>query len=186
MQYTLGPDNGTLTIRTGRTGAAAKAGHNLLIEVTAWTARLTLDDDDTSVALSADPTSLRVLEGTGGIQSLGDDDKDNIRQTITTEVLERDPIEFHSSSVSSAGDALKVDGELLLRGRTNALSFELTVGDDGKLAGSARINQTDWGMKPYSALFGTLKVANEIEVAVEAQLPRPTEAMKTTDRQEER
>jgi polyisoprenoid-binding protein YceI len=173
VQYTLGPDNATLTVRTGRTGAAAKAGHNLVIEVTAWTGRLTLDDADSSVDLSADPTSLRVLDGTGGIQSLGDDDKDNIRQTIITEVLEMDPIEFHSSSVSSAGDALKVDGELLLRGRRNKLSFELTAGDDGTLAGSARFKQTDWGMKPYSALFGTLKVTNEIEVAVEAQLHAP-------------
>ena len=31
--HTLGPENGTLSVRTGRTGAAAKAGHDLLIHV---------------------------------------------------------------------------------------------------------------------------------------------------------
>lgn len=169
-----------LTVNTKRTGAAAKAGHDLTIQVDSWNATLTIGDDpsQSSLELNADADSLRVLEGQGGIQSLGDDDKGNIRQTIITEVLETDPIEFHSSSVSSAGDALRVDGQLLLKGRTNALSFELTVADDGRPAGLARFNQTDWGMKPYSALFGTLKVTDEIEVAIEAQLPRPTELMK--------
>ena len=171
MDYALGPDNATLTVRTGKTGAAAKAGHDLLIEVTSWKGELTLGDGS-ALALTADPASLRVIEGTGGIQALGDEDKEGIRQTIAAEVLQTDPIEFHSTSVTSTGAGLEVDGELLLRGRRNPLSFALTLGDDGTLAGSARFKQTDWGMKPYSALFGTLKVTDEIEVAVEAQLPR--------------
>ena len=35
------------------------------------------------------------------------------------------------------------------------------------LTGSATVKQSDWGMKPYSALFGALKVADEVEVAFE-------------------
>jgi hypothetical protein len=31
------------------------------------------------------------------------------------------------------------------------------------------VRQSDWGMKPYSALFGTLKVADEVEVSVETE-----------------
>ena len=54
----LGPDNGTLTVRTGRGGAAAKAGHDLLIEVERWSATL----DDASIELTADAGSLRVLD----------------------------------------------------------------------------------------------------------------------------
>ena len=34
--HTLGPQDGTLTVLTGKGGAAAKAGHNLTIEVTRW------------------------------------------------------------------------------------------------------------------------------------------------------
>ena len=34
--YTIGPGDGTLTVRTGKSGAASKAGHNLVIEVTSW------------------------------------------------------------------------------------------------------------------------------------------------------
>jgi hypothetical protein len=36
----LGPDNARLTVRTGRGGAAAKAGHNQVLEVTRWSATL--------------------------------------------------------------------------------------------------------------------------------------------------
>ena len=42
--YRFGPDDGTLSVRTGRTGAAAMAGHNLLFHVTAWEATLMVGD----------------------------------------------------------------------------------------------------------------------------------------------
>ena len=93
MPQWFGPENARLTVRTARTGAASKAGHDLLIEVTSWSA--TLDPDaDPALTLSADSRSLRVLEGTGGIQALDDDDKAGIKQTIDVEVLEGTPIEF--------------------------------------------------------------------------------------------
>ena len=44
---------------------------------------------------------------------------------------------------------------------------------DGEVSGSARIKQSRLGIKPYSALFGALKVADEVEVSVEATLPAP-------------
>src|SRR5215211_3973338 len=69
MPHTFGPENATLTVRTKRTGAASKAGHDLLIEVTAWSA--TLDDDA----------------------------KAGIAQTIDEEVLAGTPIEFRSTSL---------------------------------------------------------------------------------------
>jgi hypothetical protein len=158
----LGPDNATLTVRTGKGGAAAKAGHNLVLEVTRWSGRL----DDDSAELTADARSLRVRSGSGGISPLGDEEKAGIAQTIDEEVLKGAAIAFRSSSVARSGDTLEVAGELQLAGASRPLTFTLTERGGG-VAGSARIKQTDWGMKPYSALFGTLKVADEVEVAIE-------------------
>jgi len=165
--YKLGPDNGTLAVRTKRTGAAAKAGHNLLIHVTAWEATLAVGDQ-TSIELTADSTSLRVREGTGGMQALGDDDKANIEQTIDDEVLKQKAISFRSTAVEAAadGNALRVEGELTLFGTTRPLAFDLDVAADGTLSAVAVVTQTDWGMKPYSGLFGALKVVDEVEVSV--------------------
>ena len=164
--HALGPDNGTLFVKTGRTGAAAKAGHNLLIEVTAWEATL----DESSIALTVDPTSLQVREGSGGMQALGDDDKASIAETIDGEVLERKPIEFRSTSMQVDGGRVGIAGELTLAGATRPLAFDLALAD-GRLGGTVVVKQSDWGMSPYSTLFGTLKVVDEVEVVVDVALP---------------
>ena len=51
--YRLGPDNATLSVRTERAGAAAKAGHDLLMHVTAWEATLVVGDGPADVAASS-------------------------------------------------------------------------------------------------------------------------------------
>jgi YceI-like domain len=167
--YTLGPGNGTLTVKTGKGGAAAKAGHNLVIEVTSWNATLGLGDENV-MALTADARSLRVREGTGGAFALGEEEKAGIDQTIDDEVLKGGAIEFRSTGVEDDDGRLSIRGDLGLLGTRHPIDFELAVGEDGRLTGSARLRQTDWDIKPYSALFGTLKVADEVEVIIDATL----------------
>jgi polyisoprenoid-binding protein YceI len=174
-RYTLGPDDGTLTVRTGKTGAASKAGHNLVIEVTSWRATLELPDGsgERTIALTADPRSLRVREGSGGMQSLGDDDKASIAQTIDEDVLEGSAIAFRSRRVEAGPDGagLRIEGDLDIVGATRPVAFHLDAGADGRITGRTVLKQTDWGIKPYSTLFGALKVTDEVEVAIDARLP---------------
>ena len=68
------------------------------------------------------------------------------------------------------GSKISVHGELTLAGNSGPIAFELTVGADGKLTASTMLKQTDWGIKPYSTLFGALKVADEVEVVLDAAL----------------
>ena len=56
----------------------------------------------------------------------------------------------------------------------------MAVDADGMLRGTAVVKQSDWGMKPYSALFGALKVADEVEVAIDASA-RPTDPRRVTE-----
>jgi polyisoprenoid-binding protein YceI len=171
--YKLGPEDGTLSVKTGRTGAAAKAGHDLVIEVAAWRATLEVADDParSSVTLDVDATSLHVRQGTGGMQALGDDDKEDIRKTIDADVLKTLAIEFHSTSVETDGNSWSVRGDLTLAGTSAPIGFELELGDDGALGATAVVKQSDWGIKPYSALFGALRVADEVVVSIDAKLP---------------
>jgi polyisoprenoid-binding protein YceI len=171
--HTLGPDNAKLLIRTGRTGGAAKAGHDLLLEVTSWSATVDAgaDPNDIKLTLTADARSLQVLEGTGGIKPLGAKDKDSIRKTIHDDVLKGTAIAFRSTSVSpGANGGLDVNGELELFGRKAPVSFALAT-DEGRLTGKATISQTNWGIKPYTALFGALKVADEVTVEIDGSIP---------------
>jgi polyisoprenoid-binding protein YceI len=172
--HRLGPDNATLSVRTARTGAAAKAGHNLVIHVTSWEATLEVGEDPakTSIELTADATSLRVHEGHGGAQALGDDDKADIRKTIDDDVLKGQDVTFRSTGVESAPDGgrLSVQGDLTIVGRTKPIAFDLAIGDDGTLGATAVVTQTAWGIKPYSALFGALKVVDDVEVVLDGHL----------------
>jgi hypothetical protein len=165
--HTLGPQDGALLVHTGKGGAAAKAGHELTIEVTRWRGTL----DGSAITLSADPRSLRVIEGTGGMSPLGDEEKAGISQTIDEEVLTGRAIEFRSTSVAQSGTRLDVSGELELAGFKRPLEFALNVDEDGRITGSAFVKQTSWKMKPFSALFGTLKVADVVEVSIDARVP---------------
>ena len=165
--HTLGPQDGALLVHTGKGGAAAKAGHELTIEVTRW--RGTIDAG--AMTLSADPRSLRVIEGTGGMSSLGDEEKAGITQTIDEEVLTGRVIEFRSTRVEQHGTRLDVTGELELAGFKRGLEFALNVDEAGHITGSAFVKQTSWKMKPFSALFGTLKVADVVEVSIDARVP---------------
>jgi polyisoprenoid-binding protein YceI len=174
--YELGPQDGTLTVHTRKGGAASKAGHNLRIEVERWGATAQFADDlaQSVLELSADSTSFTVVEGTGGVMSLGDDDKEGIAQTINQEVLKGTPITFKSTAVRPDGDAqLHVTGDLELVNGVNLIAFDITVSDDGRVTGNATVTQTEWGMKPYSALFGTLKVNDDVVVEIDAKL-RPS------------
>ncbi len=173
--YTLGPGSASLKVWTGKEGKAAKAGHNLELEVGDWSATVELGEtpEDTRLSLTVNSHSLRVLAGSGGMQKLGDDDKANIGKTIDDEVLDGGEIAFHSTGVHGVEGThdLHVHGDLNLLGKTAPVAFTLAIDDDGSVTGEALIKQSDFGMKPYSALFGTLKVKDEVRLTVAGKLP---------------
>src|SRR5579871_4187926 len=172
-EYRFGPDGATLAINTGRTGAVARAGHDLLMHVGVWeaTLRIAADAAQSALEVTADGGSLRVLEGTGGMKALDDDDKQNIQQTIDDEVLHRTRVTFRSTSIAPTASGLHVDGELSLLDRSHPLAIDVTADGGGGIEAVAVITQSDFGMKPYTALFGALKVADEVRVTLTAQLP---------------
>src|ERR1700729_4368361 len=141
--YALGPASGVLSIRTTRQGAAARAGHDLQLEVGSWEAELKLGDapEQSAMTLAADSRSLRVIDGSGGMKSLTSDDKENIEKTINDEVLQGCAIEFRSVEVTGAagGSGLSVQGQLDLGGKQASVTLALALADDGRVTGSAAV-----------------------------------------------
>jgi hypothetical protein len=160
--HTLGPDNASLQVHTKRQGVAAKVGHDLVIEVGSWEATLTTSEPP-SFELTADSTSLRIVEGNGGMKPLSDKDRGEIRKNIDAKILKQQPIKCRSTGAGQ--------GELELVGTTRPVPLSLDIGADGQFTGSATVVQSEWGIKPYTGLMGALKVADPVEIRVEGRLP---------------
>src|SRR6516225_8439498 len=87
--FLLGPGSGgRLLLKTGRAGLAARAGHDLTIEVTRWSAQVDVpaerDGGAAAATVSAelDLGSLEVREGTGGAMPLTDRDRREIKKQM--------------------------------------------------------------------------------------------------------
>jgi polyisoprenoid-binding protein YceI len=172
--HRFGPDNASLQVRTYREGVAAKAGHDLIIDVTRWDATVEVADDPAgwTVELNADPSSLEVREGLRGVKPLTDRDRVEIRKNIDAKVLGSDPIRFRASDVrpGDGGGRLTIEGELSMAGSTRPLAAQLAVEAGGAVSGTIRVTQSDWGIRPYRGLMGALKVRDEVEVVIGANV----------------
>jgi hypothetical protein len=172
--HELGPDTASLVVKTYREGLAARAGHDLIIEVSQWEATLEVGEDvsHSSLQLHADGGSLYPREGLRGVKPLTDKDRDEVRKNIDEKVLGGEPISFRSSAVEAIGGGrLSVRGELTMRGQSRPASFELSLGVDGHVTGTAQLVQSEWGIKPYRGLMGALKVRDSVEVVFDGVLP---------------
>lgn len=171
--HNVGPDSGTVLVRTYREGLAQKAGHDLIIEVGQWSATVVIGDEGapSSAELEVDSRSLQVREGLHGIKPLTDKDRTEIGKQIDEKVLRAQPIAFRSNTVESSDGQLTVRGELTLAGMTRPSSFGLDLAADGRVSGTLAVTQSEWGIKPYRGFMGALRVRDSVEVVIDARLP---------------
>jgi polyisoprenoid-binding protein YceI len=173
--YTLGPDNGTLLVKTARTGLGARAGHDLTIEVTRWQAEAAIDTANPaacSVTLTAQVASFEVREGTGGVKPLTGGDREEIKRTLSGKILDagRHPdITFRSREVSGTPAGFRIEGDLTIADSTQPVTVRGRL-DGGRAVGSAEVVQSRWGIRPYSAFFGALKLRDEVGIEFDISL----------------
>lgn len=177
--YEIVPGDGRVLVKTGREGLAARAGHDLTIEITRWRARITVPGPEAggpaAAALTAelDLSSLEVREGTGGAKPLSDKDRKDIQATAR-KVL-GDPVRavFTSTQVIPADSAATrgvIDGTLDLHGTVRPVRLQVTSPAPGQFRGAATIRQTEFGITPYSGFLGALKLKDEIVIEFEVSL----------------
>jgi polyisoprenoid-binding protein YceI len=180
--FKLGPGAGRVMLKTGRVGVAARAGHDLTIEVTNWSAVIEIPAEDaggvTAATVSADLDlgSLAVREGTGGVKPLTDGDRADIKKTIGG-ILGNGTATFASSRViriGAAGGA--IEGTLTLNGKSQPVRLQVSEPAPGRYRGTGTIQQTAFGIKPYTGFFGALKLKDEVTVEFEVDLARAESA----------
>jgi polyisoprenoid-binding protein YceI len=147
-----------------REGLLTSMGHDVTFQVT----NLSLDvGDDDGITVDLDAGSLRVTT-----QAVKESDRKDIEKNTekTLEVRKHPKIQFHSVSVVRDGDRARIKGDLTLHGVTKPISVEAR--DDGRhWNAKITLDQREFGIKPFSAMLGALKVKPEVEVNI--SVPHP-------------
>jgi polyisoprenoid-binding protein YceI len=166
------PEHGRLVVRTFREGLAAGVGHDLVLEITSWSADVTVADDDTSVAATIDLGTLVVRSGHGGAKALSDRDRRDIGHTARTLLeTDRDPnAKFVATKVTRTDDGGVIMGTLTVRGKDNPFSLDASETEPSHYKATGSLRLTDYGIKPYTAFFGALKLKDQVEIEVEVDL----------------
>lgn len=167
---TFDQETGALEVRTGVAGRSARLGHRLVLAARTWKAVVDFDGDvPASLVVTVDAASLEVVSGEGGVTPLTAPERAvataNAHRSL--DVKANPAIEYRSTSIEPSDKGFRVRGELTLRGATR--SCDLALGREGaELATSVPVRQTDFGIKPFSLMMGTLKVADEVTIIARA------------------
>lgn len=172
--FTIGSQNGDrLAIRTSREGLAARVGHDLTIEAATWSGEVVVDPDDSArntVRAMIDLDSLRVREGSGGKLPLTDHERNEIEDNLHG-ILGRSNATYVSTRVAQEStDAVTIDGTLTLNGITRPVRLAAKSTDGRRFDGRATVAQTEFGIKPYTAFLGALKLRDAVEIEVSITL----------------
>ena len=158
---------------TFKEGALSALAHDLELRVTHFHVEV---GDDLSITASFDATSLVVLHALDkgrATRALSEADKKKIARTAADEVLrarQHPEIHFRSAPATPAGEGYHLRGTLTLCGRSRPLEL-FTRREGGRQLTEATLLQPDFGIVPYRALLGTLRLRPEVKILV--ALPWP-------------
>lgn len=150
-------------IFTYKEGLLSPFAHDLRINVTSFT--IELGGSDHFIEASFDARSLTVdcavVGGEDRPDLLSSADRDEINNSILKEVLHPDKypaITLVSSSVRRNGSQYLVEAELGLHGQTRRISFTVRREDGSHYVSDVRLHLPDFGIKPFSTLFGAVRI----------------------------
>jgi polyisoprenoid-binding protein YceI len=171
----LDGSHGELVIRTGVAGRAAQMGHRLTIAMRSWQATTRWDSDEpVSAKLTVDVGSLEVVRGEGGLTSLSGPEKILVRSNALRSLgARRFPrITFAANTIEKTDDGYRLTGTLTIHGKARTQTVDVRTDDlDGSwwLSSETTVRQSEFGIKPYSQLLGSLKVADDVTVSFTAE-----------------
>jgi hypothetical protein len=156
-------------VYTFKDGLLSKIAHDLKIKV----AGAQVDLQPAAVRAEFDASSLRVLtpmkDGQDNPAALSESDKAKIAEQIVDDVLhaKRYPKAlFVSRSMTPRADGgYDISGDLTLHGVTKPLNVRSEL-RGGRQVASIEIHQPDFGITPYKAMMGTLKIKPSVRVVL--------------------
>jgi polyisoprenoid-binding protein YceI len=161
--------NAECFVFTFKDGLLSPIAHDLRIKVT----RFTVVVEAGVVTASFDTASLRVdtpmKDGKENPTALSEADKEKIASQIRNDVLhssQHPDARFQSRSVKQRSDGgYDLEGDLTLHGVTKPIQAR-TESSAGKQQLDFKLHQPDFGITPFKAMMGTLKIQPDVRIRV--------------------
>ena len=177
-RWTLNETNGELTLHTGVAGRGARMGHRLTIAMTRW--QITVDwagGEPAGAELAVEVDSLEVQRGEGGVKPLSGPEKGMVRSNALKSLSagKFPEIRFTTDDIAETETGYRLTGTLQIRGKSRDHVVDLYTEDSGdawQMSAESSVRQTDFGIKPFSLMMGTLQVADEVKVSFSAVMPK--------------
>lgn len=163
-----------LSVFVAKAGLFSAFAHDHNIGVKLFSGSVTVPESGAAggaLTLDIEAKSLSVLD-----QQVSDKDRAEIANSMHSAVLESEKypkISFKSASVSGLkqtgeqGYGFTVNGDLTLHGATRRIAVPVSATitpQQLRASGKYTLRQTDFGIKPYSAAGGAVKVKDEVVV----------------------
>lgn len=156
---------------TFKEGLLSAVAHDLEIEV----GRFSIVREGGNLSATFDARSLTVLhamaDGHARADGLSARDKEKIAANIQGDVLDtKHHPEIRFTAAMPEGIPTSVSGTLEIKGRKKSVTVQIHAEGD-RLVGEVTLHQPDFGITPYSAMLGTLRIKPDVRVRID--LPRP-------------
>lgn len=158
----------SLHVFTFKEGLLSRVAHDLRLRAERSLCRV----DGAAVELEVEVTGLRVegamRDGALRPDELSPKDKAEIERTLQETILDaaRHPRVHFRGRLTGA----RLEGELQLRGRSLSVSIPVHHAD-GRVRGTVELQPSRWGIAPYRALLGAIRLQDRVLVAFEAEAP---------------
>ena len=162
--------NSECLIFSFKDGLLARLAHDLKLQVE----RFSIEVDETTRQIKAtfDPSSVQVVcamvDGRDDPSTLSKGDKKKIYDNATKDVLRTrkyPEVRFDSTNVVERGEGFAIEGTLQMHGKSR--NIQTSVRPDGdRWVTELELHQPDFGIKPFTAALGALKVKPDVLVRV--------------------
>ena len=173
VRYIIESKGSTLTVRAFAAGLLSALGHSPTIAAPDLEGEILLNPD------AVERSSLRMVVRAPSLtvtDDVSENDREEINRKMQQEVLEPDSFpdivyECSRVSASKTGEGqywLALNGELTLHGvkRAQPVSAHVSVeGNTLRAMGDFAIRQSDYAIRPVSALGGAVKLKDELKVS---------------------
>lgn len=170
-------------IFTFKEGALSALAHDLELDVDPFTLEIEAIGAGRYKLLARFPVesvgALHAMKDGQPTDQLSESDLRKIDQTIAKEVLDgrRYPEIVYEGTATANGDDEGADGftltgELTLQGRRRPLTMTAHL-QEGRMRVETTLHQPDFGIQPYRALLGALKLRPDVKVRVSMPWPLP-------------